>query len=75
MPTVRLQEDRLLERVLTTQCGFGRERVLVMTDEAGNPRRIPDGENILIMTGNWLRLPEPRDTVVMFFSGHGCLGD
>lgn len=54
-------------------CGYESKRVLVVADDQTQEHLRPLGINLRLQIAQWLKHPEPGDTVVVFFSGHGFL--
>lgn len=52
--------------------GFPRDRVLLLTDDAGDANLIPTRRNIMDRVAEWLAFPGPEDTLFFFYSGHGA---
>lgn len=68
-------DAKLLGRILTRQCGFDPDRVLVMTDAQTDPAYWPVRSNLVVKIPGWLRLVQPDDRVIVLFSGHGFLDE
>ena len=70
------QDMKLLYRVLTGPAGgFAPENVLLMTQDAIQPKRRPTRSFIVTMVPNWLSDAKPEDDVLIAFSGHGVEQD
>lgn len=60
---------------LLTRGTYDEERVLKIIDTVENPRFQPLRSSIMAELPQWLKKPGPRDTVVIYFSGHGFRDD
>ena len=59
-----------LARTLTTRCGFPKDNVLLITDEA---ELKPTNRVIWNRLRTWLNLPKRGDTILVYFGCHGVL--
>ena len=64
-------DARLVYRALHERAGFTADRMLLLVDDVPRYRDMPNRENILRHLVDFLSFPEPGDTVLVFFSGHG----
>ncbi|KXS14785.1 peptidase C14 [Gonapodya prolifera JEL478] len=56
---------------LTQSCGYSKDKMVVMTEDATNPNFLPNSRNI-IAGFRWLvRDNRPGDTLFLHYSGHG----
>jgi len=60
----------MYETLVSDLCGFGPDRVLLLTDEQSRDKQ-PTYGNIHSWLGTWLSRPGPDDLVMVFFAGHG----
>ncbi len=63
-----------LGKTLVDVAGFSSKRVAVLADGM-EPRNLPTLGNLRARIDQFASLPEPGDTVVVFFSGHGARFD
>lgn len=75
IPSLRycVADVRLLARTLAERCGYEAKRILVLTDDQPEDHLRPLGINLRQQIRNWLKKAEPKDTVLLFYSGHGFL--
>ncbi|KAJ3503123.1 hypothetical protein NLJ89_g8572 [Agrocybe chaxingu] len=60
-----------IQNFLCSNCGYKREDMVTLTDDATNPRMMPTRENI-IQAMQWLvRGAQPNDSLFFHYSGHG----
>lgn len=60
-----------VQRFICTQFGYKKEDIVMLTDDAKNPRMMPTRENI-INGMQWLtRNASPNDSLFFHYSGHG----
>lgn len=64
-----------LAATLKNYGGWSPKHIRQITDNAPNPRRQPLRSSILAELSEWLKLPEPNDQVLVYFSGHGFRDD
>lgn len=60
-----------LKRFLIAQFGYKEEDMVILTDDARNPRQIPTRQNILRAMEWLVRDARPHDSLFFHFSGHG----
>jgi metacaspase-1 len=66
-----INDARNMQRFLCTQFGYSQDDIVLLTDDASNPRQIPTGENI-IHAMQWLvSNAQPNDSLFFHYSGHG----
>lgn len=51
--------------------GFPAQNVMLLTDDAADPNRLPTHSNLIKQLSGWLRLAEPDDIALVYFAGHG----
>jgi len=64
-------DARLVADTLVKHCGLPRDHVLLMTDDQDNQRLHPRKTHLQEQIPAFLRKAEQRDTVLVFFAGHG----
>ncbi|KAG2354542.1 peptidase C14, caspase domain-containing protein [Suillus spraguei] len=60
-----------LKRFLIAQFGYKEEDMVILTDDARDPRQIPTRQNILRAMEWLVRDARPHDSLFFHFSGHG----
>ncbi|NUQ65780.1 MAG: SUMF1/EgtB/PvdO family nonheme iron enzyme [Pirellulales bacterium] len=77
IPSLRycVSDARQLARALAESAGYEAERILLITDDQPEDHLQPLGINLRHQIRGWLKKAEPRDTVVVAFSGHGFLDE
>jgi hypothetical protein len=65
------QDVSQISRTLRDRGGFGRDRILELTDAASAPEYQPSAATLRAQIPNFLRRPLPTDTLIVYFSGHG----
>ncbi|KAL0571526.1 Ca(2+)-dependent cysteine protease [Marasmius crinis-equi] len=66
-----INDARNISRFLCTHFGYKQEDIVMLTDDATNPRQIPTGQNI-IQAMQWLvNGASPNDSLFFHYSGHG----
>jgi len=72
----RGRDMKLLAEALTGPTGgFAPENVLLMTDDATDPRERPSRSNIVRLAPDWLTKAKEKDEVFVAFSGYGLVKD
>ena len=69
--TYTINDVRQLSQTLRTRGGFEPDCILEITDQSPNPRYQPLKASLTAELPAWLKQPGPRDTILVFFSGHG----
>jgi len=64
-------DARLLADTLVNQCGYPRDHVVLMTDDQEDERLHPRKLHIQAVIPALLRRVGPKDTVLVFYTGHG----
>lgn len=77
IPNLRfcVADAQLMARTLADKCGYGPERILTITDEQQNKHLLPFGFNLREQIRSWLLKARQGDTVLVYFAGHGFLGE
>lgn len=66
-----INDAQNVQRFLCTQFGYKKEDIVMLTDDATNPRMMPTHDNI-ISGMQWLtRNAAPNDSLFFHYSGHG----
>ncbi|KAG9227383.1 hypothetical protein CCMSSC00406_0004078 [Pleurotus cornucopiae] len=66
-----INDSKNVTRFLCSQFGYQENDIVVLTDEATNPRQLPTREN-MIRAMEWLvRDAQPNDSLFFHYSGHG----
>ncbi|KAG7089544.1 Ca(2+)-dependent cysteine protease [Marasmius oreades] len=66
-----INDAQNMSRFLCTHFGYKKEDIVMLTDDAPNPRQRPTGQNI-IQAMQWLvRGAAPNDSLFFHYSGHG----
>ncbi|NLX95161.1 MAG: DUF1080 domain-containing protein [Rhodopirellula sp.] len=75
IPSLRfcVADARLVSCTLAERCGYEPDRILLIVDDQQSDHLRPFGINLRKQISGWLKNAEPRDTVLVFFSGHGFL--
>lgn len=60
-----------IKRFLSTQFGYKDDDMVILTDDARNPRQIPTRQNILHAMEWLVRDARPNDSLFFHYSGHG----
>ncbi|NUQ64066.1 MAG: caspase family protein [Pirellulales bacterium] len=68
-------DARLVAQTLAGQCGYPADNILTITDDQPKAHQRPLKASLQMQVAEWLKLAEPSDTVVLFFSGHGFLDE
>lgn len=66
-----VNDVRQLAETLTARGGIRRENILEITDERTDERYRPSKDHLSARLQEWLAKPGPRDTLLVYFSGHG----
>jgi formylglycine-generating enzyme required for sulfatase activity len=70
-----VSDARLIADVLVKNCGLSKEKILVMTDDQPNRHQQPRKAELLTQIPAFLSKVGKRDTVLVFFAGHGMTKD
>jgi uncharacterized caspase-like protein len=68
-------DARLVAKQLAEKCGYDPAHVLLIDDDQTKVYHRPLKRNLQIQVAAWLKRAGPKDTVLVFFSGHGFLDD
>jgi formylglycine-generating enzyme required for sulfatase activity len=68
-----VSDVRLMEQVLIKQSGYEQKRILVISDDQKEDHLQPLFFNLSEQIRNWLLNMKEKDTVLVYFSGHGFL--
>jgi Caspase domain len=66
-------DARLVRKQLAEKCGYDPSHILLITDDQTKAHLRPLRRNLQIQVAEWLKKAGPKDTVLVFFSGHGFL--
>ncbi len=66
-------DAKLMGKILQENCGYDKDRILPMTDDQKNVRLRPTLPMLEDKVRFWLNRAKERDTVLVYFSGHGQL--
>ncbi|KAH8100814.1 caspase domain-containing protein [Cristinia sonorae] len=66
-----INDARNVQRFLQERFGYKQEDIVVLTDDAQNPRQIPTKKNIIDAMQWLVRGAQPNDALFLHFSGHG----
>jgi formylglycine-generating enzyme required for sulfatase activity len=65
-------DAKLMAEVLQKKCGYAKENILLMTDD-GPADLQPTKANLQKQIPTWLKKTGPRDTILVYFAGHGSV--
>ncbi|KAJ7593222.1 peptidase C14, caspase domain-containing protein [Mycena floridula] len=66
-----INDARNIQRFLCSQFGYKQEDIVMLTDDARNPRQLPTRENILNAMQWLVNGAHPNDSLFFHYSGHG----
>ncbi|HIC89762.1 MAG TPA: caspase family protein, partial [Anaerolineae bacterium] len=77
IPSLRycVADAQLLADTLIEHCGYEPKRILMLTDAEEADHLKPLGINLRNQVLEWLKRPDPGDTMLVFFAGHGLRDD
>ncbi|KAJ6619790.1 peptidase C14, caspase domain-containing protein [Mycena sp. CBHHK59/15] len=66
-----INDARNIQRFLCAKFGYRMEDIVMLTDDANNPRQIPTRDNIITAMQWLVRGASPNDSLFFHYSGHG----
>ncbi|KAI0342819.1 hypothetical protein BDW22DRAFT_1428962 [Trametopsis cervina] len=66
-----INDARNVQRFLCTYFGYKQDDIVMLTDDAKNPRQIPTKQNIIAAMQWLVRDARPNDSLFFHYSGHG----
>ncbi|KAL1697145.1 caspase domain-containing protein [Schizophyllum commune] len=66
-----INDARNIQRFLCANYGYKQDDIVMLTDDASNPRQIPTRDNIIAAMQWLVRGAQPNDSLFFHYSGHG----